>query len=204
MGSRMTRTQTILTTALWALLVVMMLTIVAARLWSPSASKLPVHFEVPEFELIDQHERTVTAVSLRGHPWIAAFIFTRCAGPCPMMTEKMSELQKAVPDAEVKLVSFSLDPDYDTPEVLRQYAEAFGADRRRWHFLTGDRREILDVAAGMKITAVVGLDSEEDIIHADYFVLVDPQGRTRGYYRGTDDEALGRLAGDVRSLTTRP
>jgi cytochrome oxidase Cu insertion factor (SCO1/SenC/PrrC family) len=202
----MTRTQTILTTALWALLVVMMVTVVAARLWSPASSGegLETYFDVPPFELIDQQERTVTAASLHGHPWIAAFIFTRCAGPCPMMTQKMSELQQAVPDHRVKLVSFSLDPDYDTPEVLRQYAEAFGADPRRWHFLTGDRGDILEVAAAMKITAVVGLESEEDIIHADYFVLVDPQGRTRGYYRGTDDEALGRLAEDVRSLTTRP
>jgi cytochrome oxidase Cu insertion factor (SCO1/SenC/PrrC family) len=198
----MTRTQKTLMTVSWALLVLLMVTVVAGRLWTAQsqAQALPVLYEAPDFELIDQKERTVTAATLRGDIWVAAFVFTRCAGPCPMMTQKMSDLQAAVPNPGVKLVSFSLDPDYDTPEVLRQYAKEFGADSRRWHFLTGERDEILRVAADMKVTALVGVQSEEDIVHADYFVLVDREGQIRGYYRGTDDEALAQLAADAGQL----
>jgi protein SCO1 len=196
---QMTRTQKTLVTISWSLLVLLMVTVVAAWRWKPP-EELPAYYDAPAFSLIDQNERTITDQDLHGQVWVAAFIFTRCAGPCPMMTEKMALLQEKVPDSNVRLVSFSLDPDYDTPAVLREYGEAFGADQRRWHFLTGDRPQILKVAADMRITAMVGYESEEDIIHADYFILIDPEGRIRGYYRGTEDEELARLAADAAIL----
>src|SRR5688572_4191564 len=91
--------------------------------------------EAPAFALIDQNEKPVTLETLKGKPFIANFIFTNCAGPCPLMTQKMAKLQEAVP-VEVKLVSFSVDPTTDRPAVLKKYAANFKADDARWHFLT--------------------------------------------------------------------
>ena len=206
----MSRSQRIVTTVLWAFLVMVMLGVVGAGLWArrqddrrdPTAEELvdlPVYYSAPAFSLIDQNEQTVTEQSLRGKVWVAAFIFTRCAGPCPMMTAKMADLQKSVPDPQVKLVSFSLDPEYDTPAVLREYAGRFDADAKRWHFLTGQKQAMFDVSAGFKLYAKEA-DSENPIIHSDRFLLVDSLGRVRGVYHADDPESMARLAADAAAL----
>jgi protein SCO1 len=135
----MSRTQKILTTALWALLVVIMVSVIGAGWWKRDAHQEArghvemdaaakpgeVLYTVPAFDLIDQNNQPVTDQSLRGKPWIAAFIFTRCAGPCPMMSANMRKLQERVPHADLRLVSFTVDPERDTPEVLKGYVGSF-------------------------------------------------------------------------------
>ena len=84
----------------------------------------------------------MTRDSLLGRPWVAGFVFTRCSGPCPKITGTMRRLQDELSGVDARLVSFSVDPEWDTPDVLRAYADAVGADRERWWFLTGDRSAI--------------------------------------------------------------
>ncbi|UPT74694.1 MAG: SCO family protein [Elusimicrobiota bacterium] len=134
--------------------------------------------------------------ALRGRPWIANFVFTRCAGPCPMLTANMASLQKTLP-SRVGLLSFTVDPDNDGPEALTQYARKFGADPRRWFFLTGEKSELVRVVRdGFLLpvvedpTAAVG----ERFAHSAKFALVDPEGRVRGWWDGDDDKALAALA----------
>jgi protein SCO1 len=108
---------------------------------------LPSYGQVGDFELTDQLGRTVRRNDFEGRPWVADFVFTHCAGPCPLMTAQMARLADSLGTASpVRFASFSVDPERDTPEVLKRYAENYGADHTRWHFLTGDRKEIAALA----------------------------------------------------------
>ena len=99
---------------------------------------------VPSFELTNQNGQTFGSAQLGGKIWIADFIFTMCPGPCPMISSRMSELQKPLEKTDVHLVSFSVDPEHDTPQVLRGYAEKLNAQPQRWDFLTGPKDAIYD------------------------------------------------------------
>jgi protein SCO1 len=116
-----------------------------------------------------------------------------------MMTRKMAALQEAVPAANVKLVSFSVDPARDTPAVLKEYAKNAHADESRWHFLTGNLDAILLAADGMKLS-VIPAKGERPIDHAEKFLLVDTTGRVRGVYDSNDDQDLKKLARDAAKL----
>jgi protein SCO1 len=161
----------------------------------------PVFNTVPDFTLIERSARAVNRQELVGKVWVADFIFTHCAGTCPLMTSKMRKLQDTLP-AEIQLVSFSVDPAQDTPEVLKQYAEQNGADPKRWLFLTGNKEAIYKLSLdGFKL----GLDDTggsvaEPITHSTRFALVDRQGRIRGYYGMDDEDAMDRLTKDVKAL----
>src|SRR6185369_9277822 len=115
-----------------------------ATLASAADPKQPVWPEegVADFSFTECHGQTVTKADLLGKPWLACFIFTQCAGPCPRVSEQMAVLQKRLKELDVRLVSFTVDPDRDTPEVLRAYADKYGADPEKWWFLTGDKAEI--------------------------------------------------------------
>src|SRR5881227_3715982 len=101
---------------------------------------------VPEFVLLNQDGKNFGSAQLRGKIWIADFIYTTCPGPCPMISTRMSELQKPLEQTDVHLVSFSVDPERDTPEVLRGYAEKLRAEPKRWDFLTGPKSAIYDLS----------------------------------------------------------
>jgi cytochrome oxidase Cu insertion factor (SCO1/SenC/PrrC family) len=145
---------------------------------------LPVLAQIGEFSLVDQQGRTVTRGDLAGNPWIAAFIFTRCGGPCPAMSRQMQELQRTLPP-EVGLVSLTVDPEYDTPERLGEYAERYQADARRWRFLTGEKAVIYGLARELLVTAV---EEENEFIHSTSFLLVDSPGRLRAASTVLDDD----------------
>jgi cytochrome oxidase Cu insertion factor (SCO1/SenC/PrrC family) len=225
----MGKTQKILTAVLWGAVMVVVVGIVGMAMIARSSSTanhvgpsappeapasqqkgLPELWDAPHFSLTDQNGQPVTDAQLRGKVWIAAFIFTHCAGPCPMMSEKMEELQKTIASPDVKLVSFTVDPERDTPEVLKQYAETFHADESRWIFLTGERQQIFDVAAQMKLTAKAATD-DQPILHSTSFLLVDRAGKVRGAYTPvrinqdaseTDEDAMTRLARDADMLAS--
>jgi protein SCO1/2 len=164
----------------------------------------PIGREVPQFSLIDQQQRPITRDSLKGHVWVASFFFSRCAGTCPMTSSQMSKLQRQVPDGDVRLVSFSMDPQYDTPEVLRSYARQFKADDERWYMLTGERGQITRVVDALGLTDPKQGQKADTMVHSDQFILIDRQGRTRGFYTSTDDTALQHLAADVALLSWDP
>src|SRR5688572_30586376 len=131
----------------WGALIATVLAIAAAfivkRVQQAAPPLLPIIGPVGEFTLTNQHGQTVTAADLRGQVWIANIVFTRCAGPCPVMTRAMADFQKSLP---VPLVTLTTDPDNDTPEVLKRFGEKYGADFRRWSFLTGSKEQIARLA----------------------------------------------------------
>lgn len=161
---------------------------------------------VPAFSLTDQRGKTVTERDLRGAPWVANFVFTRCPTSCPLLTSKFKAFQEKVgPLRGVRYVSFSVDPGHDTPEVLAAYAAKFEVDASRWQFLTGPLASIEQtVVRGFKIhvgeaTANPHDPTLVDIMHGEHFVLVDGEGTIRGYYRAEEAE-LEDLARDLRTL----
>ncbi|HSF43889.1 MAG TPA: SCO family protein [Thermoanaerobaculia bacterium] len=196
---------------LWGLLVAALLAVTAAalvqRLRRPEPP--PVLSQVPDFRLTNRDGRPVRLADLSGAPWVADFIFTRCPASCPMMTARMARFGRDLPkDLPVRLVSFSVDPEHDTPEVLERYAKSFSAPDR-WLFLTGTREQIRSLSIeGFKLglemdppPAPPGITAPEPILHSTRFVLVDGEGRIRGYYEAFDEEAMKRLETDLRALT---
>lgn len=150
--------------------------------------------QVADFTLTNQAGAAVTLAALRGHVWVADIIFTRCAGPCPRMTQQMKSLQDALsPTNQARLVTLTTDPDFDTPPVLKAYSERFGANPERWTFLTGAKKEIAALAIdSLKLTAVEKKPEErenpEDLfIHSTIFVVVDKQARLRGVFETTGE-----------------
>ena len=161
--------------------------------------KLPVIRAVPEFSLTDQNGQTVTNADLRGKIWIADFIFTRCKGPCPLMTARMLEMQKAlVKTPEVKLVSVTVDPEYDTPEVLKAYAEANFADPDRWKFLTGDKPVIEKLVTEGFMQHLAEENGEP--VHGTMFLIVDGNGMVRSARMLEDPELIPKVLMDTGNL----
>jgi protein SCO1/2 len=200
----MDRKQKIITSVLWAVLVVAMLGVIGTGLWARFRPEpLPVLYEGPTFALTDQDGRPLSSKNLRGKVWVADFVFTTCPGACPKMTMRMAGLQKAVPDKDVHFVSFTVDPERDTPEVLKKYAQGFDADPARWHFLTGEKSALFDTAAGLKLTAAPAGTFGPEIVHAEKFLLLDGEGRVRGIYDSTDEQDLKKLAADATALADR-
>ena len=140
--------------------------------------------------------------ALRGRVWIADFVYTSCAGPCPMLTANMAGLQKRLPKS-VGLLSFTVDPDHDSPEVLAVYARKFGADPQRWFFVDGDKPALTKLFRdGFQIAVAESAVAEpgQNVAHTTKFVLLDGEGRVRGYYDGDDPAALDKLAADAKRL----
>ena len=162
----------------------------------------PDYGPLPEFALTDQAGEPVTRATLQGDVWIADFVFTRCAGQCPMMAVQMTTLQKRFSDAtDVRLVSFTVDPAHDTPKVLAAYAHHYGAIAPKWRFLTGDREAIWKLAReGFKLGVSEEGTAAEPIVHSIRLVLVDRQAHVRGYYDATDPMAVERLFHDAHRV----
>ncbi len=162
------------------------------------ARELPSYKTVPEFTLTSQtgdafHSRE----ELAGKVWIAEFFFTSCTGPCPRMNARMRRLQNDLADVEdLRLVSFTVDPERDTPEALAEYARKFQAEPGRWWFLTGPMEELDRLC---RETFLLG-EVKGNLDHSTRFVLVDRDGVIRGYYLSGDSEAMQRLERDVRLL----
>ncbi len=158
---------------------------------------------LPPFELLERSGRPVTLETLRGRTFVADFIFTRCTGICPAMTARMARLRAELP-AAVRLVSFTVDPEYDTPEVLSRYAQKWGATED-WLFLTGPPDALERLASeGFRLGLAPdpAADGDAPLVHSPRFVLVDGLGRVRGYYDSADETAMKSLVADARRLGT--
>jgi protoheme IX farnesyltransferase len=172
----------------------------AAAPRSPAA--LPRLAEVPAFRLTDQRTRAVTRESLRGRVWVADFIFTTCPGQCPLLTERLTLLQRAFAgEPRLAFVSISVDPVRDTPAVLAAYAARHGADAR-WVLLTGEPEAVAGLCRegfGLALGAAAP-GAREGIAHSRRLVLVDAAGAVRGYYDASEGAAMGRLRRDIAQL----
>jgi protein SCO1/2 len=139
---------------------------------------------------------------LLGKAWVVDFVYTRCAGPCPLLTERLGRLAAVLPP-EVGLLSVTVDPEGDTPERLRSYAKAYGADPRRWVFLRGTLQQTYELLyAGFRLPVSIdpGAAPGARAVHSTRFVLVDKKGAIRGFYDGLGDMDNAALARDARRI----
>jgi len=180
--------------------------------------------EVPDFALTERSGRTVGRADLRGTVWVASFVYTRCTETCPLQSAQLARLQgEFAGAADLRLVSITVDPEHDTVPVLARYAERYGADPRRWLFLTGDKRTIYRLAKeGFRLGVVdpgdppartSGLErllspapawathgSKGLIMHSSRLVLVDRRAQIRAYHLPDDEPSLSRLRRNLRTV----
>jgi protein SCO1/2 len=181
----------------------------AVRSRLSEAALPPVLGTLPAYTLVDSAGRELGPARFAGRPFVADFIFTRCAGVCPAMTARLARLRRELP-AEVRVVSFTVDPAHDTPEALRDYARAHGAGDD-WVFATGSREALHALATrGFKLAAYeVPPEERQDggdgpFLHSSKFVLVDGEGRVRGYYDSADEAAVATLQREAHALVGAP
>jgi protein SCO1/2 len=156
---------------------------------------------VPSFQLTNQNGQPFGSPQLAGKIWIADFVYTTCPGPCPMISTRMGELQEPLAKTDVQLVSFSVDPGKDTPEVLRKYADNLHADPKRWVFLTGAKSSIYKLSHdGFKLAVSDRSEAEGMPVHSTRLVLVDRRGEIRGYYDAIGPDAITKLVADTSHL----
>jgi protein SCO1 len=185
----------------WSLIAVGIVFMGLRHTFLSSQKKVLDHYgSVPEFQLLNQEGKTVTLKDLRGSIWVAAFVFTRCRGPCPIITTHMAKLSNILREgSRAKLVSITVDPDYDTPKVLSRYAGNFHADPKRWIFLTGPREKVEAlVVSGMYQAVVRG--SQSGPIHSTQLVLVDPHGQIRAIHDSTNPQVITQIVRDIYRL----
>jgi protein SCO1/2 len=202
------RTNSRVSPFLAAALVVLLLAAVAVGSWlllgRPSAGPdLPRLGAAPGFSLVSEQGAPFTSAALAGRVWIADFVFTRCGGSCPVLSARMAALAERTRDVPgLAFVSFGVDPEHDTPDVLAEYARKLGADPARWSFLYGARPAIRGlIKDGFKLAVEDGPpDSVEPILHSTRFVLVDGDGTIRGYYDGMEQSPVDQLEKDARAL----
>ncbi len=165
-----------------------------------SSSVLPSYWDVPGFAFPNQDAKPVTDHDLRGHVWVADFIFTQCVTACPIMTSKMILLQKQLHQPGVRFVSFSVDPEHDSPAALKKYATLWQGDEARWELLSTDPAGLAAVTKGMHVAVDKSDDADNPIIHSSLFMLIDTAGRVRGLYNSIDGEAMEKLVVDTNAL----
>ena len=162
-----------------------------------SKKTLPVLGNINNFILYDQNGNEFSEQDLLGNYWISDFIFTTCAGPCPVMSSQFQGFQEKYSDnSNLKLLSISVNPQYDTPNILQNYGERYSADFKKWNFLTGDVNEIHTLALE---SFKVG-DAENPIFHSAFFILIDDQAQIRGYYNSTINEDINKMYSDINDL----
>ena len=166
-------------------------------IWNRKRSLRIAKSTVRSFAFTDSEGKAFDSASLRGKIWAINFFFTSCKGICPTVSSSIARLSKVFEKShEVEFVSLSIDPETDTSEVLGKYAQKYNANSKRWHFLTGNKSAIDEVInKGFQLGNGDKLDE-----HSGRVVLVDKLGRVRGYYQGTDAEAIEKLENDLSTL----
>ncbi|MBI5760341.1 MAG: DUF420 domain-containing protein [Planctomycetales bacterium] len=159
-------------------------------MWDPAG--------IDDFEFIERSGKTIRKQDLLGRPWLACFVFTRCAGPCPRVTEQMKKLQDQLQETNIQLVTFGVDPEYDTLEVLQKYANFWRADADRWWFITGDKvpmYRLIQKSFRLPVEETTGEDRKPgfEIIHSTNIMYVDAEGRVRAKFNATKDEDMAKL-----------
>ncbi|OGX06114.1 MAG: hypothetical protein A2Z88_04275 [Omnitrophica WOR_2 bacterium GWA2_47_8] len=159
---------------------------------------LPTFWSVQDFRLLNQEGTDVSLNDFKGKIWIADFVFTTCGSICPLMTKNMASLQRSyLLEKDVMFASISVNPEFDTPEVLKTFAEKWAVNNNKsWHFLTGQREDIQALA----VSSFKLGDMKEPVFHSDKFILVDEKGVIRGFYSGTQKKDVEKLFFDTAAL----
>jgi protein SCO1 len=194
----------------WSALLVTVLGIAVAFVWTRTRESalnkpLTVVGQVPSFVLTNQFGNPISLTNLLGQVWVADVIFSRCPVSCEQMTRRMKALSAQIPaNLPVRFISITADPDYDSPSVLKRYAEDRGVDQSRWWFLTGRKRDVYALSVGGMKFAVLDNDQrtipEDLFVHSTHFALVDKRGQIRGYFEGTEEADRKALAVAIRKL----
>ncbi len=159
------------------------------------------YHRISDFSLLNQNGNNVTQEDYKNKIYVADFFFTTCPDICPIMTGNMLYLQENLKDTNVMLASFSVTPKIDTVEVLKDYSSLKGVDDARWNLMTGDKKQIYDLARKSYLVAKAIPDGKNHgMIHTENFVLVDRDKRIRGYYDGTNIEDMNKLLDDIQIL----
>ncbi|MDG1760742.1 MAG: SCO family protein [Flavobacteriaceae bacterium] len=175
---------------------------VATELVDEELQHIKKYHQIADFSFINQNGKTITQNDYKGFIYVADFFFTTCPTICPIMTDNMVFLQQQLTDIpNVKLLSHTVTPEIDSVPVLKKYALKKGVDDSRWNLVTGEKKEIYSLARASYMVVKTSVDGGPfDMIHTENFVLVDPQGRIRGYYDGTQTEAMQTLLNDIDVL----
>jgi len=174
---------------------------VNAELVDSSLQHVKKYHTVSDFKLLNQNGDTITQANYNDKIYVADFFFTTCQTICPVMTEHMVQIQQQLKDdQEVLLLSHSVTPEIDTVAQLKRYALEKGVIDSKWNLVTGDKKEIYDLARKSYLAAKDQPYSKWDLIHTENFVLVDKKRRIRGFYDGTDPKAIDRLLDDIAIL----
>ncbi|NNC94036.1 MAG: SCO family protein [Chitinophagales bacterium] len=162
----------------------------------------PPNHTLPSFQFVDQDGKIAGSKEVNGKIIVADFFFTRCGSICPLMTSQLTRVQDAYrSNTLVHILSFTVDPDYDSSDILYNYMVHYNADPNAWTMYTGEKKELYDLARkGFMLTVDDGDGGPEDFIHSEQLVLVDPNRRIRGYYDGTDSSEVDRLIVDIKNL----
>jgi protein SCO1/2 len=192
----------------WVIAFLAMATVIALAYTSFRGTRIqpiPAHLEpispVPDFQFTDQSGKPFGLADLKGKIWVANFIFTRCKGPCPITVLRMQDLNTKLKKVRgnVELVTFTVDPEYDTPEILKTFSEPLGADPASWKFLTGTPDAIQKIVV-TGLLQPLAKEPDGTPAHSSRIVLVDGKGWLRGYHDGLDPEAVQKLMVDIGEL----
>lgn len=165
---------------------------------------LPILWTVPHFEYTAHDGKRISNSDLKGQIWIADFFYTRCVSACPILTAQLMILQRSIPDPNVRFVSFTVDPEHDTPAVLAEYARTWNGDLSRWILLaTENESRLRETAVGMRVAAQKTNDPVDPIMHSNKFILVDASGNVRGLYDSTDAASMQKLIEHARLLANQ-
>jgi protein SCO1/2 len=201
---------------IWGTLPLLVFAMVAA-LWlsiqqrAAAIQNIWLNYPLPNFTLTNQDNQPITLADLRGQVWVADIIFTRCAGPCPIMSRRLSELQSSLfKNDSVRFVTLTTDPEYDTPVAMKRFGERFNADFKNWYFLTGEKKQIARLAVdGMKLVVLEKKPEEREndadlFIHSTRFIVVDKNGIVRASFDSTDPATRSQVVKVVRKLSREP
>ncbi|AUO10792.1 SCO family protein [Priestia megaterium] len=181
------------------------LLLISCMMLTACGSKIenPLNWKMDSFSYVNQDQKKVGLSQLKGKVWVANFIFTSCETVCPPMTAHMAKLQKMAKDEglDVRFVSFSVDPEVDTPPKMKDYANKFGADFSNWDFLTGYKQAEIEKFALDQFKMIVKKPQEDpQVIHGTYFFLIDKDGVVQKSYQGVTDPPYEDMLKDIKTL----
>lgn len=163
-----------------------------------------IYHTIPDFKTVNQYGDSINSINLDDNIYIADFFFTTCPSICPEMHRNMLKVYEEFKDMpDLKIVSYTIDPQHDSVAVLKKYADKLGIEPNRWWFLQGKKEEIYQLSASYLVTTPAE-DTKEKFIHDGYFILVDKQKRIRGQYDGTVPDQVQKLINDVKILKAEP
>lgn len=177
------------------------------KLVDPTIQDKTADHTISDFSFLDQRGREITKANVSGKIYVTDFFFTTCGGICPKMTTQLQRVQKEFLDDEnFMILSHTVNPSYDSVDIMFKYAERFGANHDKWLFLTGSKKDLYLMARKSYLVVPDEADpdfdhgGESDFLHTENFALIDPDGRIRGMYDGTNPDEITELIYDVYDL----